>query len=483
MKLSIGIGLMVLLCTALAGPVCAQNASTLYERAEQNTQSGKWSRAIGEYRDAIKLNPRFTDAYIGLAHSYNNQADYTQAIAAALKATQLAPNNMLAYYNLGAAYYQKKMWPQAQDAFNTVYKLQPDTTEANIGVGLMYLHFNHIQDAIKAFNAALVITPDSAVGHLGLGMAHVVARNRQAAQSQADVLSALSPTMATQLQRAILKIPTSDSTRGVSSEADSTKSESQPKSTSRWPIGLVYVFGSVPLALFAGWFLYMRNRPMAEPSMTARADVRDPNSLIDNPIVPIPTTSYPRMTRQSMEILPPMPSNPGGSVSVALRPRPEAPALLDTPSHIATSTSQLRAGHAHYKAGKYQEALEAYKDSIRMNPNNQDAFNGIGQCYAHLESWDQATGAYKLALRINPDNANVHCNMGDAYLTQERFKEALEAYKQAIRLTPNDAKAHFQYGMTSILLNDKATALDEFKMLKKMSSEMANNLFNAIYPS
>ena len=59
----------------------------------------------------------------------------------------------------------------------------------------------------------------------------------------------------------------------------------------------------------------------------------------------------------------------------------------------------------------------------------------------------------------------------------------MEAYKQSIRLAPNDPKAHFQYGMTAIVLNDKATALDEFKMLKKMSPDMANDLFNAIYPS
>jgi tetratricopeptide (TPR) repeat protein len=483
MKFSTWMGVIWLLCLASVGAVQAQNAANYFATGEHYAQQGKWGRAILEYDEAIRHNPQYAQAYIGLARAYNNQADYKNAIEAAQKATRLDPNNMLAFYNLGAAYYQKKLWSKAQAAFDTAYKLDSNTAEANIGEGLMHLHFNRPADAIASFKKALEISPDSPVGCLGLGMAYVVNHDRKDAQSQCDILVVLSPPLAKQLQNAIAKMRDGDSAQVASNGAESGKADSQPKTASRWPVGLLYAFGVVPIALVAGWFLYMRNRPAPEPPMNERIEIRDPNSLIDSPMVPIVATPFPRTIRQSQEILPASPSLGGDLSAPTPRPRADTPPLLDTPSHLATSNSQFRAGNHHYKAGKYEEALEAYKDSIRLNPNNMEAHNGLGQCYARMEDWEAAADAYKQALRINPDNANVHCNLGEAYQAREQFQDALEAYKQAIRLTPNDPKAHFQYGMISVALNDKSSALDEFKILKKMSSDMANKLFNAIYPS
>ena len=130
-------------------------------------------------------------------------------------------------------------------------------------------------------------------------------------------------------------------------------------------------------------------------------------------------------------------------------------------------------GNALLRHQKYAAAIEKLAAANKRGPSWADP----------LEAWGEAADAYKQAIRINPDNAAVHCNLGEAYLALEQPQEALEAYKQAIRLTPNDPRAHYQYGLTSIALNDKATALDEFKILKKTSSELANKLFNAIYPS
>ncbi len=49
--------------------------------------------------------------------------------------------------------------------------------------------------------------------------------------------------------------------------------------------------------------------------------------------------------------------------------------------------------------------------------------------------------AYKQAIRINPDDADAHFNLGNAYGSSGMYKEEIEAYKQAIRIDPDFAYA------------------------------------------
>ena len=47
--------------------------------------------------------------------------------------------------------------------------------------------------------------------------------------------------------------------------------------------------------------------------------------------------------------------------------------------------------------------------------------------------------AYKQAIRINPDDADAHYNLGVAYGKLGKYQEAMDAFKQAIRFNPDYA--------------------------------------------
>ena len=74
-----------------------------------------------------------------------------------------------------------------------------------------------------------------------------------------------------------------------------------------------------------------------------------------------------------------------------------------------------------------------------------------------------------------------HFNLGNAYYESGKWKEAIESYKQAIRIDPDDAIAHYNLSLAYIMLNDRGSALDQYKILKKLDTELANELFNFIY--
>ncbi len=59
-------------------------------------------------------------------------------------------------------------------------------------------------------------------------------------------------------------------------------------------------------------------------------------------------------------------------------------------------------------------------------------------------------------------------------------EEAIEACKQAIRINPDNAEAHFALGAAYAFLNDRVSALEQYKILKSLDSELANKLFNVM---
>ena len=81
-----------------------------------------------------------------------------------------------------------------------------------------------------------------------------------------------------------------------------------------------------------------------------------------------------------------------------------------------------------------------------------------------------------------PDDAEAHFIIGNIYDKLDRYDEAIDAYKQAIRIDPKQASAHSRLGKICLKLNKVDSALEQFKILKHMDKDLANELFDTIYP-
>lgn len=125
--------------------------------------------------------------------------------------------------------------------------------------------------------------------------------------------------------------------------------------------------------------------------------------------------------------------------------------------------------------------VEACKQAVKINPDDEAAHLNLGHAYVQADMFDEAIEAYKQAININPDDAGVHWFLGYAYGKSGMHKEAIEPFKQAIRINPDDKEAHLCLGCTYVSLNNRGAALEEYKILKGIDTERANELFNVIY--
>ena len=137
-------------------------------------------------------------------------------------------------------------------------------------------------------------------------------------------------------------------------------------------------------------------------------------------------------------------------------------------------------GVAYDKLSRGKDEIEAYKQAIKIKPDYAKAYYNLGVSYEDLGRHQDAIEAYKQTIRIKPDYADAYINLGVIYYKLGRYQDAVETYKQTIRIKPDFALVHYNLGVTYVVTGDKSLALEEYKILKNLDTAKANELFKLI---
>lgn len=119
---------------------------------------------------------------------------------------------------------------------------------------------------------------------------------------------------------------------------------------------------------------------------------------------------------------------------------------LDQPSDV--QVVKVDAAEALFNQGinlsltqNYQNAVEVFQQSLRMNPNHAVVWYNLGRAYSKLPSGQQeAIAAYKKAVTINPKFSVAWFELGQLYLAQGLTHDAINAHK-ALMLADTDKAA------------------------------------------
>ena len=64
-------------------------------------------------------------------------------------------------------------------------------------------------------------------------------------------------------------------------------------------------------------------------------------------------------------------------------------------------------GNAYAVSGRLDEAIEAYRNHIRLNPNHLDTHYNLGVLYKSMGLRNEAKKEFEIALQLNPNDANA----------------------------------------------------------------------------
>jgi tetratricopeptide (TPR) repeat protein len=100
------------------------------------------------YEQAVKLNPKYSEAINNLGTVYYATKNYRRSISQYKKAIKIAPDSASIHSNLGTAYFARNQIALATEEFRIALKLDPNVFEHHSSYGVM-LQERSVQDRAK----------------------------------------------------------------------------------------------------------------------------------------------------------------------------------------------------------------------------------------------------------------------------------------------------------------------------------------------
>ena len=178
-----------------------------------------------------------------------------------------------------------------------------------------------------------------------------------------------------------------------------------------------------------------KRKPVIAPAIpkAASSELREQEVL--SPVL----SSVSMSAEKSVGEPPPLLKSVESVKSVAEKPAADK---TDNADPILGAQFQLALGHTYLQAQKDREAIKAFKESIKLNPNVAETYYGLGFSNFRLG----------------------------------RFREAADAFRRAINLQPRMAKAHYGLSLAYQELDNTSGVLEEYKILESLDKVLAKKL-------
>ena len=183
----------------------------------------------------------------------------------------------------------------------------------------------------------------------------------------------------------------------------------------------------------------------------------------------------------------------------------------------SSASFYIERGSAAVDSGRYQQALEHFREALALVPQEPIVHNNIGVAFFKMGELDSAIAAYQEALRLQPTYASCYVNLAAAYreagnpafalsavqraleldpllsdgyillasIYQDsgRLDDGIALYRKALQHNPDDALLHLNLGaqlFTRGLINEAIEEFERVLVLEPNSSRAHFNLGNAM---
>jgi Flp pilus assembly protein TadD len=129
----------------------------------------------------------------------------------------------------------------------------------------------------------------------------------------------------------------------------------------------------------------------------------------------------------------------------------------------------LQKGKELYRDDQDAEAVLAFQEAVRLDPNLAEAHFRLGLGYESLGKREEAEGEYKKAVEAykkyfaeNRDDAEAHYALGQTYANLGQFSEAIREYREATKLKTDDPDMFYDLGVAYTKLAQYDAAANAF---------------------
>ena len=131
----------------------------------------------------------------------------------------------------------------------------------------------------------------------------------------------------------------------------------------------------------------------------------------------------------------------------------------------------LEQGTAASDSGRYEEAVNHFREAISLFPGDPVTYNNLGVTYFRMGQMDSAAHAYQKAIHLSPSYAQAHANLANVFLKKEDYHPALQSIERAITHDPDLAYAYAMRGSIYESTNKMDDAIQSYQIAVWLSPE------------
>lgn len=118
--------------------------------------------------------------------------------------------------------------------------------------------------------------------------------------------------------------------------------------------------------------------------------------------------------------------------------------------------AQYELGRYYHGQLRYDQAIEAYRRALALNPDMVDALNAMGVAYAESGHFGRARQQFEAALKRAPNSAYTYNNLGFVDYLAGDYPAAVRAYRESLRLDASQEKARQNLVLASSRIGEGA---------------------------
>jgi tetratricopeptide (TPR) repeat protein len=135
-------------------------------------------------------------------------------------------------------------------------------------------------------------------------------------------------------------------------------------------------------------------------------------------------------------------------------------------------------GRTKYNENRFAEAVSAFQQSLKLDPQNVKTEDNLGLSYAGLGRNEEAIAAYQQAMAWQAQaplrNPGPYINLASLLIDQNRFGEAVSNLLQAVEIAPRESRAHELLGKAYTRLEQFPNAQTELEKAIELSPQKSN---------
>ena len=120
-------------------------------------------------------------------------------------------------------------------------------------------------------------------------------------------------------------------------------------------------------------------------------------------------------------------------------------------------------GQAYLENGRYKDAIAAFEEALKADPGRARVLGSIGDAHFHAGKWTQSVASYQAALKSDPSLTGLYYRLGRAHSEMGQYDKAIAFYQKALSVSPDNAQAWYHLGYALKERGKKREAANAFK--------------------